>query len=338
MNIVTPGSGRYNHQFMPETVSLASSVAIIVPAYNCARYLPAALESVLSQTYRDWSCFVIDDGSADETQAVVAPYVERGVVYLRQHQAGAAAARNHGIRASSSAYLAFLDADDVWFPTKLEQQIKLLESRPEVGLVCSDFSISGGPTPTSSYFERIGTPVGGHVFGRLLRNCPVCTSTVVIRRQCLADVGVFYEPLTVAEDYNLFLRIASRWDVAFLPEVLVAKQVRNENLSSTTSIDQKLTNGIAALEHVMSSCPAISQLERSQTERALADRYYDYGSYLLLGGARSSARNEFAAALRLRPTHWRAGTKFAGSFLPTNSFRYMLRLLRRPTSATHRPK
>ena len=304
-----------------------SGVAVVIPTYNCAPYLPRALDSVLGQTYRDCSFFAIDDGSTDDTVSVIRCYLERGI-YLRQEQSGPAAARNCGIRASNSSYLAFLDADDFWLPTKLERQIELLERHPEIGLVCSNFSISGGLAPAASYFSRVRLPADGHMFAHLLRDCPVCTSTVVVRRQCLVDVGLFNESLSVAEDLNLWLRIASRWDVAIIPEVLVTKHVRNENLSTTTAIERKLSNGIAALEHVMSSCAGISSQEQCQVERVLADRYYDYGSYLLAARARQSARREFAAALRLWPMHWRATAKLGGTFLPASSFEFLVRLLR----------
>ena len=100
-------------------------VDIIIPAYNAAKYLPAAIESVIAQTFEDWRIVLVDDGSTDNTAEVVAPYIDRlgpKLLYIKQANAGLPAARNAAIRNSSSEFLALLDADDVWLPDALEEQ------------------------------------------------------------------------------------------------------------------------------------------------------------------------------------------------------------------------
>ncbi len=112
-------------------------VDVILPAYNAARYLPTAIESVIAQTFEDWRMVLVDDGSTDNTAEVVAPFLERlgpKLNYIQQPNRGVPAARNAAIRNSSAEFLALLDADDVWLPCRLSESLKCFEGRPQVGL------------------------------------------------------------------------------------------------------------------------------------------------------------------------------------------------------------
>ena len=130
---------------MDDKTNPARTVAVVIPCYNAAPYLARALDSVLAQTYRDFCVFVIDDGSSDDIETVLLPYIGR-VAWSRHPHAGQAAARNRGILLSSSPYVAFLDADDEWLPNKLERQIEVLRDLPQAGMVYSDCVTSGdGP-------------------------------------------------------------------------------------------------------------------------------------------------------------------------------------------------
>ena len=100
-------------------------ISVIIPTYNTAHYLQEAIESVLAQTYTDFELIVIDDGSTDNTKEVVAPYLDR-IVFLETENNGPSKARNRAIRESSCEYVAFLDADDIWYPDKLDRQMTLL--------------------------------------------------------------------------------------------------------------------------------------------------------------------------------------------------------------------
>ena len=114
-----------------------ATVDIIIPAYNAARFLPAAIDSVETQTFKDWRILLVDDGSTDNTAEVVSPYRTRlgeRLKYIRQANAGLPAARNTAIRNAASPFLALLDADDVWLPWRLEESLKSFERHPQAGL------------------------------------------------------------------------------------------------------------------------------------------------------------------------------------------------------------
>jgi len=130
--------GRLRHNEIRKRGYVLAKVSTIIPAYNCERYIKETIESVLSQTYKDIELIIIDDGSTDRTGEIVRSF-ESKVEYIRQSKnTGPSAARNRGIEKAKGEYIAFLDGDDVWMPTKIEEQIKLLESNKDIALVYSN--------------------------------------------------------------------------------------------------------------------------------------------------------------------------------------------------------
>ena len=303
-------------------------VTVVIPCYNAASRLARALDSALAQTHVDLSLYMIDDGSTDETPNILKRYSDYGIS-IHQQRSGQAAARNRGIRMSSSPYIAFLDADDYWFPEKLERQIALLRQNPSVGLVCSDCATLKEGRLAGSFFEGSKVPQTGKLFEQLARECFIFTPTVVVRRKCLEEIGLFNESLAVSEDFNLWLRIAARWEIAVVPEVLAVREIRPEGLSLGTRPEIYLQNGISALEDVKSVCNGLSPGESHALERAIAERCYVYGSHLLSSGVRNESRIQLANALRRHPAHLRAWIKLGLSWLPGGAFRRMTEVRRR---------
>lgn len=306
---------------------IRSEVAVIVPCYNVERFLQRALDSVFAQTYQDFCVYAVDDGSTDATSQILETFTRRFVSITRIH-AGPAAARNHAIRVSHSPFVAFLDADDEWLPRKLERQIALLKEDPTLGLVCSHSWLTEAANMQLASLPADDVPVSGRLFQHLVRDCFVLTPTVVVRRRCLEQVGLFNESLVVSEDFNLWLRIASRWRIAFVPEALGVTHRRPGSLSASIPGEERLRHGVAALEHVQSSCPGLSLSEARALRHALAERIYLHGSFLLSKGAKGPSRCKLVSTLKLRPTYWRALAKLAISFLPTRISETFLGLTR----------
>jgi glycosyltransferase involved in cell wall biosynthesis len=314
-------------------------VAVVVPCYNIEAYLERALQSIFAQTYRDYCIYAVDDESTDGTALVLEKYADQCVRLSRPH-GGLAAARNTGVRNSQSPFIAFLDGDDEWLPRMLERQVGFLKHYPGVGLVCSHWvcrEIDGAQDSR----RLVGCPAGnGRLFERLARDCFVNASTVVVRRECLEQAGPFDESLAVSEDYNMWLRIASRWKIALQPEVLAITYKRPGSLSLGTATELRLRTGIDALEGAKSGCAGLSARETRALNAGIAERNYFYGSYLLSTGATATAREKLARALQLNPFHWRAVAKLSLSFLPPGAFRSFAQLktkrpfrLRRPGPA-----
>jgi hypothetical protein len=298
---------------------IRSEVAVIVPCYNVENQLQRALDSVFRQTYLDFHVYAVDDGSGDGTGRILEKNAHR-CSFVTQLNRGPAAARNRALQISDSPFVAFLDADDEWLPNKLEHQIAVLKQDPSLGLVCSHCLVNEPETQSRHILDR-SAPGAGKLFERLVRGCFVFTPTVVVRRRCLEEVGVFNESLTVSEDFNLWLRIASRWNIVLLPEALAITHKRVGSLSASIAPEKRLKNGIEALEDVLSRSPALSAAEFRALRDALADRHYFHGSFLLSSGSKKPARLSLKNALRFRSTHWRALVKLGLSALPVRAFR-----------------
>jgi glycosyltransferase involved in cell wall biosynthesis len=208
-----------------------SEIAVIIPTYSRATSLKRAIESVLAQSLPDIEMIVVDDGSEDDTQDVVQSY--RTCRYLKTSHSGLpAVARNIGARMTTATYLAFLDSDDEWRPSKLERQLLKISEGP-YGLVCSNASLNG----VRPYLQPRRKPTG-RVLEDLIEENFVITSSVVVRRDLFDQVGGFCEDplLRGLEDYDLWLRLAAATDFHYIDEELVVYTQSDASLSRTRSM------------------------------------------------------------------------------------------------------
>ena len=209
-------------------------VSVIIPTYNSVQYLGEAIESVFLQTYQNLEVIVVDDGSTDDTASFMNAYRER-VKYLRQQNQGPSKARNAGISIAIGPYTAFLDADDVWVPEKLEKQINAIEQDPNIALIysrCVFFDEQTGQEQ-EIHPKEISS---GNVFETILDR-PLCAlSSVVVDSRILKAVNGFDEALNTAEDTHLYLKIARDHKVMGIPDILVKKRNHRSNLSSRVDV------------------------------------------------------------------------------------------------------
>ncbi len=226
-----------------------SLVSVVIPTYNCARYLTGAIESALGQSYEPVEVIVVDDGSTDNTREVANRFPDR-IRYHYQPNAGLAAARNQGIQLAKGEMVAFLDADDLWLRRKLELQCSVLAEDPAIDAVFSDYQNFSETVRYPAYFQEIGLyekckvsrlPGGGlrvadgGFFEKIVRAHVILPSTFVIRRSCLERVGNFEASLRIVQDTHLWLRMVSRDCVfGFVPEVLVERRLRDDSLITDT--------------------------------------------------------------------------------------------------------
>jgi hypothetical protein len=179
-------------------------VSVIVPFYNRRAWLEEAVHSVLSQTFDDFELILVDDGSTEEVSTLEA-LTDRRVCLVRQENEGRSAARNAGVRLAQGKYIAFLDSDDLFLPTKLEKQVALMESAPDVLLSHSSYwrIDSGG-----KILEEVESGTfAGHVYPRILTECPIATPTVMVRAEVFETYS-FEEKAHVGEDIILWSHIS----------------------------------------------------------------------------------------------------------------------------------
>ena len=213
-----------------------TSVAAIIPTRDRAALTERAVASVLGQTRAPDEVIVIDDGSRDDTaERVLRRFPE--VILLRLDGRGVSAARNRGIAAASSHWMAFLDSDDEWLPEKLEAQLAALAAAPEHPVCHTDeIWIRNGRRVNP---RRRHAKLGGHVFRHCLPLCAISPSAAVIQRSVFDQIGLFDETLPACEDYDLWLRVCSRWPVLYVDRPLVRKYGGHaDQLSRTEALDR----------------------------------------------------------------------------------------------------
>lgn len=289
------------------------TVSVVIPAYNVEEWIGESLDSVLAQTFEDYEVVVVDDGSRDGTVELVEGYVSRHpgrIRLVRQEQGGASRARNRGIDEARGEFIAFLDADDLWLPRKLELQVAAFRADPDLGLVtCLHESFS--PTKVN----RGGLRKGEYLFGgdnlprAIVMYSGMATPTVMVPRWVLDEVGVFDETLAIAEDDNLWIRITARHPAHLVDELLVRCRFRPGSLSS--DLETLFDDVFANLDRLMASDPEI----RRQIEDGVPFRKshvaWNRGYHAFDRGEYGRARRSFVEAIR---HNWR--NTAAWKFLP----------------------
>ena len=182
-------------------------VSVVIPTYNRSAMLCKAVESVLAQTYQDYEIIIVDDGSTDDTKEVIQNrYGDNSQIhYLYKTNGGLADARNHGIHHARGEILAFLDDDDLYFPTYLGVLIKKLEEFPDSGLCFSDSLIEGGSCNNQTFFS-VNKFNGKATVAKMLKG-PFSTAAVVVRKSCFRQAGLFDVTLSNQEDWDMWIRI-----------------------------------------------------------------------------------------------------------------------------------
>lgn len=198
-------------------------ISIIVPLYNKALYVRKALECVCAQTYRDYELIVINDGSTDNSAIVAEEYLksaeDMSYKVISQPNAGVSVARNNGVAESTGDYVAFLDADDWWEPTYLERMVQLINDYPDAGLYASNY-VYYKPGKTH---VALNIPTGYINYPKAYYESnamPVWTGAAMIPRKVYDEMGGFRNHLWMAEDFDLWIRIALKYEVIFLNEPL----------------------------------------------------------------------------------------------------------------------
>lgn len=310
-----------------------ATISVIIPAYNSERYIAEAVRSVVAQTYVPQEIIVVDDGSSDGTARALDPF-RSSIHYIYQNNRGEPAARNTGMREAKSDYIAFLDADDVWVPEKLELQMAYLAAHPEYSFVYSDMSTfdENGIVDRSVKARFNITFPTGNIFPALFRETLFGSGTVVFHRECLEKAGYFDEELLVGSDYEMWLRMARHVGMGVVDKPLLL--YRQHSTMSTRRVGRAMRGGVPwevlALNKVLRSYPeATQQLGRSMVRRRLAKPYAELAHTWLQQQNHKSARKLFRQAIAYSPAEWRYSLFFLATFLPPARMQGLRRLYRK---------
>jgi len=289
---------------------MSDAVAVIIPAYNAARHLRRTIESVLAQTVPATEIIVVDDGSTDDTASVVRSFAPR-VRLIQKPNGGPGSARNLGAQQTAATWLAFVDADDVWYPDKLAGQLAVAE-QAGIGLIHCLPDHREDTVPDELTFDHLWE-----------RNW-IINSSVMLRRDIFEQVGGFDEArdLISVEDYNLWLRVAAAGVRIVTCQKVLVHYTRGIGLSSHTArfMDAQLLNihRIGTLLH----------LAPSVVRRKKADLLADFGRRSVFERNLPAARRYFVRSLALRPSPY-AAAHLAASLAPKQAFEMRRRIVAR---------
>jgi glycosyltransferase involved in cell wall biosynthesis len=258
-------------------------VSVVIPTFNCAKYLPESVGSAVSQTFAEKEVIVVDDGSTDNTKEVLAPFRER-ITYIYQENSGASSARNRGVAQSSGKYIAFLDADDIWMERKLQKQVDFFERQPKsVKLTYTDWEYFFDPPDLRPRWILKISAYGGKVTRQLFCHDFIYTPTVMIEKEFLTSLGPFDTGLTIAEDYDMWLRASAACEFGFLPEVLTAVRMRPQSLIQVSLRETRERTWIAVRDkflrgnaHLLNGFPLRLWRMKSVRAKALAVNLYTF--------------------------------------------------------------
>ena len=292
------------------------TVSVVIPVYNARHFLRYTVDTVFAQTWRDWELVVVDDGSTDGSWDAIRDCAER-LRYIRQDNGGVAKARNRGIAESAGRYVALLDHDDLWHPTKLEKQVAILERRPDIGMVITDVA----------HIDREGREMGiigaGHRpserFARLfVRGYVPTPSAAMIRQSVLERVGGFDEAFVSAglDDHELWTRIAEHDEIANIAEPLTYH--RNLTIKPAHIALEHRVLLISKLMRRFGENPEKRQYLLEEEAMHLADQ----GKERIKRGQRREGRSDLVHGLTLSlgkarsfKTAWRCLTRIVRSYV-----------------------
>ncbi len=266
-----------------------SLITVIIPVFNGEKYIKRAIQSVFNQTLDDFECLIIDDGSTDNTAEII-KHCGRDIQYIYQKNSGVAVARNTGISLAKGKFIAFLDADDIWVPSKLENQLKLFKKNPDLTLVYTKFKVTH-----SSLNEFVSKPlvydekqtVIYNEFNTLFKNSGLGTPTVMIKRERCVDVGGFDERLITAEDQDFYFRACWGKSYAKIEQVLVYVERRYDSLSTQLRSYQ---DNLEVIELLINRHPEFKIQNKKLVKEKVLSIYESWVKDLLYKGRYKEAR------------------------------------------------
>jgi glycosyltransferase involved in cell wall biosynthesis len=274
-------------------------VSALVVTYNQGRYIAEALESIYTQTYHDYEVVVVDDGSTDGTAELMQRWPQ--VRYYYQQNQGLNAVLSRLVDLARGEYVAFLAADDTWAPDRLEQQVPILDARPEVGLVYGDaMVVDEGGRPLCRFNDIYPPQQGNFAIELFTHYCFVSSQTLLIRRSCFAKLGGFWGP-TALSDYLKWIEIGIYYDVVYVDAILGNYRRHQNNMTRANAGDFKYRSTLIGLAELLERHPAFAEQLGERVARRFSNVYFRNGVHHMIHGDAETARRLFGEALRQRP-------------------------------------
>jgi glycosyltransferase involved in cell wall biosynthesis len=302
-------------------------VSVVIPTFNAAAFVEQAVQSALTQSYKSLEVIVVDDGSTDTTSDALQPFRER-ITYIHQSNQGPSAARNRGIRTARGELIAFLDADDVWMPEKLAEQVCAITATPRLGLVHSD--VLEGDYQSQQYRARgDGREFVGDCYARLFVGNRIITSSVLLRRTVVEELGMFDERISKpsAEDYDLWLRIARSYEFGFSARPLVYYRLHANNASNNLKV--MASSELFVIHKALEADPQLpTRVGPGRIRDRLFGLLFDVGYCAYRDQHYREAHYYFGQALRQAPTRIYPLALWAATMFPSRTINVVRRAKR----------
>jgi glycosyltransferase involved in cell wall biosynthesis len=285
--------------------SIASPlVSTVIPTYDRRGLIERAVDSALAQTYRTQEVIVVDDGSTDGTGELLRERYGERIRYVWQRNGGVSNARNQGMRLARGDFIALLDSDDLWEPTKVEKQVGFLRAHPDFGMVLTDVRrVDGAGNPIDVFRRRDVIRADGDALADVLRNPALVPASILIRRSVFERLGGFDESLRTAEDIEFHLRIAAAFKIGVIEDILTTAARSNDGLSSLATSDSDyvqvvekfIADHAERLSHAARRAALFALYERTARSACKSGRIWQGWHYWARAATRVRSRHEAAS-------------------------------------------
>ncbi|KAF0221837.1 MAG: hypothetical protein FD174_168 [Geobacteraceae bacterium] len=272
-------------------------ISVIMPCLNAEKYIARGIGSVLGQTYGDFELIVVDNGSTDGTRRIPENFNDGRLRVINEPRKGVSRARNRGLTEATGEFVAFLDADDTWREDCLEKLHSALEENSEAVLAYCGWQKVGLPGPQGEPYIPPDYESEGKL-EILLRCCPWPIHAVLVRRSALGEARqLFDESLTHAEDYAIWLRVATRRPIVRVPEVMAFYHFHDEGQASDNAVQSAISERKVKREFLTKHPEVSSRFERNEVKELVDRRLLNQGLNFYWGNNIRSAREIFRAGL-----------------------------------------
>jgi glycosyltransferase involved in cell wall biosynthesis len=309
-------------------MSKAPTVSVVMPAYNAAKYIKCAIESILRQTFNDFEFIIIEDCSTDNTQSIIREYAaedSRIILCSNSRNLGIAPSLNRGLSIAHGEYVARMDADDISYPQRLEKQVAYLKTNPDVCMVATSFERID---ENGDIIGPIVLNIGKDELKRKMKteNC-VSHGSVVFRREEVMRLGNYREKCLHNEDYDLWLRLVEKHEISQIPDILYKFRISSQSISSAYAVEMAYYRGLIrqfAEERRLYGKDSYEKLPKahafatitSESER-LASLHLQRGLAFLSSDMKRKARAEFSICIKMRPLRVWYWLLLIASLIPT---------------------
>ena len=294
-------------------------VSVVMPCYNAQGTLKETLDSALAQSVQDFCIIAVNDGSQDQTGDILADYAQRHpekMQIVSQVNQGQTVAKNVAIRAGQSEYIAFLDSDDLWDAEKLQKQVAVLDEHPDVGLC---YTAAKQVNMRGDQVGRIGVraAIQGRCHDELIKGNQIVASSVMVRRSAVVQAGLYDETFRACENWDLWIRIAREWKIAYIDEPLTSYRVHPNNMSK--NFEKMMNARLRVIDKHLPGDSVDPMTKRLRTD-SLFQTHMAFAKGHIEALRMSEARQLLFKTLLLKPTCWSGYKLYAKTLLGAKLF------------------